>query len=83
MREFFRFMAGRAGRWLTGILGFALLAWGYNYAGGVNITFIIVGLIPLATAVFDIYPLAPLFGYPVRGTRIREKYGAPVEPGEA
>jgi hypothetical protein len=82
MRDFFRFMAGGAGRWLRGMIGFALLAWGYNYAGGVNATLIIIGLIPLTTAVFDICLLAPLFGYPVSGQEIREKYGTTGEPGE-
>ncbi|MCD6063182.1 MAG: hypothetical protein K0R82_1093 [Flavipsychrobacter sp.] len=83
MKEFFRFMSGGAGRWLRGIIGFALLAWGYNYAGGVNITLIIAGLIPLTTAIFDFYLLAPLFGYPVGGRAIREKLGPRGEPGEA
>lgn len=82
MREFFRFMAGGAGRWLRGTIGFALLAWGYNYAGGINVTLIIIGLLPLTTAIFDLCLIAPLFGYPIRGKHILERLGTAGEPGE-
>jgi hypothetical protein len=83
MKNFFRFMASDAGRWLRGLIGFALLAWGYAYKGGINITLIVAGLVMLLLAIFDISLLAPLFGYPVRGKGIREKYGTTGEPGEA
>lgn len=82
MKDFFRFMASTAGRWLRGLIGFALLAWGYNYEGGVNIILILIGLVPLATAIFDICLLAPLFGYPLSGAGIRRRYGTTGEPGE-
>ncbi|WP_276134430.1 YgaP family membrane protein [Polluticoccus soli] len=83
MRDFFRFMAGGAGRWARGIIGFSMLAWGYNYAGGINAPLIIAGLLPLATAVFDLCLLAPLFGYHISGKVIRERLGTAGEPGEA
>jgi hypothetical protein len=84
MKSYFRFIAGNTGRWLRGILGFALLAWGYSsYSDEGSIILMVVGAIIMLAAIFDWTLLAPLFGYPFIGKKIREKYGSMDQPGDA
>ncbi|HYD22634.1 MAG TPA: DUF2892 domain-containing protein [Flavipsychrobacter sp.] len=84
MKSYFRFMASNAGRWLRAILGFAIIAFGYNYYDEWGLWLIGTGTVVLIAAVFDWNPFGPLFGYPVTGRGMRAKYGSHDDiPGEA
>lgn len=84
MKGFFRFMAGMTGRTLRGVLGFALMAWGYNSSMGAwSMWLLLLGTIILFLALFNIALLAPLFGFPIRGKKILMHYGVVLGiPGE-
>ncbi len=69
-------MAGTAGRIERGIIGLAILAWGYShYAFPENIILMIVGMLVIFAAAGNWSMLAPLFGYPFNGGDIIAKYG--------
>lgn len=74
MKNFFRYMAGNAARWARGIIGFALVSWGYT--NPLNLLLIVIGVILFLGALFNISILAPLFGYPIWGNKILAKFGA-------
>ena len=73
MRNFFRYMAGSAARWVRGIIGFVLIGWGYT--NPLNLWIIGIGTILLLGAIFNISILAPLFGYSILGNKIVSKHG--------
>ncbi len=76
MDPLIRFLASGAGRAVRAVAGLALVAVGLTAldgAGGntVGLAVAAVGLVPLAAGVFDFCLLAPLFGRPLSGPRIR------------
>ena len=73
MKNFFRYMASNAIRWVRGIIGFALIGWGYT--NPLNLVLIAIGTLIFLAAVFNISILAPLFGYPIRGNKLVAKFG--------
>jgi len=73
MKNFFRYMAGSAARWVRGIIGFTLLGWGYT--NPLNLTLIAIGTLILLAAIFNISILAPLFGYSILGNKMVAKHG--------
>ena len=83
MRSYFRFMSSSTGRWMRAIIGLALIIWGYGPADNSNMVLIAVGTLLMIAAVADWCILAPLFGYPLKGKKIIQKYGSLGDPGEA
>jgi hypothetical protein len=73
MDPFISFMASRNGRIVRIVVGLALVVWGFfgidNVTTGTIV--LIVGLVPLAAGIFDFCVLAPLFGAPLSGSKIR------------
>ena len=70
MKNFVRFMVSKSGRALRIVAGLALIAIG-AFSPGVNWTMIIIGILPLATGLFDICVLSPLLGYSFSGQKTR------------
>ncbi len=74
--KFIGFMASGFGRLLRIVAGLVIIGAGIalflsgNVVAGVIL--IIVGLIPFLAGAFDFCLLAPLFGYPLQGTAIRQ-----------
>lgn len=69
MNSVIAFMASTAGRVLRTVAGIALIAWGIFGGGGMIVA--VVGAIPLLAGAFDFCVLAPLFGCPFNGVKIR------------
>ena len=84
MKNFFRYMAGTSARCVKGFIGFAIIAWGYSYYQyPMNIILIVAGSIVLLAAILNILFLAPLFGYPLKGSEMIQKHGYRNDiPGE-
>jgi hypothetical protein len=70
MMSFARFMAGPAGRAIRTVGGVALVATGLTLGGG-WLALAAFGLLPLATGVFDLCPVAILAKLPVAGDAFR------------
>ncbi len=69
---FVRFMASAAGRGLRIVAGLGLIGWGYTMRDQTSgAVLMLVGLLPLAAGIFDFCLLAPLFGAPFSGKKIR------------
>jgi hypothetical protein len=69
---FARFINSPTGRVVRIVAGLGLIAWSYTQLGsGIGLAFMLVGLIPLATGVFDWCIISALLGGPLSGTRIR------------
>lgn len=67
-----KFMAGFYGRAIRFLGGVALILIGLlAVTGTVGIIIAIIGLVPIAAAVFDFCLFAPLFGAPLSGKKIR------------
>ena len=77
MKEFIRFMASSAGRLLRIVVGVGLILWGALFSPDTNWLLIIIGLIPLSAGLFDFCLLAPHFGYPFGGAKIRSQLNSP------
>jgi heme O synthase-like polyprenyltransferase len=72
MNPFVKFMASTTGRITRIAAGVVLIAWGLlGLTGTTGIVVAIVGLVPLVAGLFDFCVLAPLFGAPLSGPRIR------------
>ncbi len=72
MNPFVSFMSSNAGRILRIAAGLALILWGWLGLGGmVGVIVGLIGLLPLAAGVFDFCAFAPLFGDPLRGSKVR------------
>jgi len=71
MTSFGRFMASPAGRAVRCAAGIALIAAGLSLGGG-WLGLAAFGLLPLATGVFDLCPLAILVGLPLTGDKFRD-----------
>jgi hypothetical protein len=78
MKAFFRFIASSAGRWIRALVGLVLIVIGLVGLKGVGGWILaVVGLVPLAAAVFDWCDFAPLFGLPFVGSRLRQAVEEP------
>lgn len=72
MSAFVHFMASSTGRIVRVVAGIALIAWGWFGLGGTTgIVVAVIGLLPLLAGLLDFCVLAPLFGYPLSGSKIR------------
>lgn len=71
MNPFCTFMASTAGRLIRIVAGLALMGWGAVLQGTVGILLAVIGVIPLLAGLLDYCLLAPLFGCPMSGERIR------------
>ncbi len=71
---FFRFIASPAGRVLRVVAGLVLTGSGLlSTQGPVRWIITAIGLVPLLAGVFDWCVLAPLFGLPFEGQRLRQE----------
>ncbi|WP_034260976.1 YgaP family membrane protein [Actinospica robiniae] len=68
--HFLDFMSTRPGRTIRILIGLALIAVGVA-AGGAWWALAVFGLLPLATGVFNLCPISPLFGRSCRGNGCR------------
>ena len=77
------FLAGSAGRWVRIAAGVVLVALGLLVIGSTAGAIVaVIGLVPLLAGMFDLCLIAPLFGAPLIGQRIRarhEQEGDPIE----
>ena len=72
MNPFITFMASTTGRIVRIVAGIALIAWGLMGLGGATgIIVAVIGAVPLLAGLFDFCVLAPLFGCPLSGPKIR------------
>ncbi len=72
MNPFVMFMASAAGRIVRVVAGIALILWGWMGIGGTTgIIVAVIGLVPLLAGLFDFCLLAPLFGAPLNGSKVR------------
>ena len=73
MKALFRFLASSAGRLVRAVAGLVLIAVGIAVVGGTGGWILaVIGLVPLAAAVFDRCVFAPLFRLPFDGPGLRE-----------
>jgi fatty-acid desaturase len=70
-----RFLYSQTGRVVRVVVGLALIAAG-ALLGGWWWLLAVVGLVPLATGIFDICTLGPLFHRPLSGRRFRQEEAA-------
>ena len=66
-----KFLGSTAGRWTRGIAGVALIIWGAAI-GSSAWALILLGVIVGAAGVMDVCLLAPLFGKPFNGKKLRD-----------
>ena len=73
MHSFVSFMASSTGRIVRIVVGLALLLWGrFGLSGGMTgLIVALIGVVPLFAGTFDFCVLAPLFGAPLSGPKIR------------
>lgn len=76
MKGFVSFMASTAGRLVRIVAGIVLILVGLFALGGTGgntagIVVAVIGLVPLLAGLFDVCLFAPLFGYPLSGSKIR------------
>ena len=72
MNPFVSFMASTAGRIVRVAAGILLIAWGLlGLTGTTGIIVAVIGAVPLVAGLFDFCILAPLFGAPLSGPKIR------------
>ncbi len=73
MNPLISFLASKAGRITRIVAGLVLIAIGFFVVDNTTVGAIlmIVGLVPLLAGIFDYCVLAPLFGLPISGKKIR------------
>ena len=73
MNPFVKFMASRNGRITRIVAGAVLIILGFFVVDDITlgIVLMVVGLVPLLAGIFDYCLLAPLFGAPMSGVKIR------------
>jgi uncharacterized membrane protein HdeD (DUF308 family) len=76
MKAFVTFMASTTGRLVRIVAGIVLILVGLFALNGMSgatagIVVAVIGLVPLLAGLFDVCLLAPLFGYPFSGAKIR------------
>ena len=68
-----KFMSTAPGRILRGVVGLVLLALGgMLLPAGLGVLLVILGLLPLAAAIFDLCLVGPLVGASMHGRNVRE-----------
>jgi uncharacterized membrane protein HdeD (DUF308 family) len=75
MNPFVKFMASRNGRITRIVAGAVLVILGFFVVEDITlgIVLMVVGLVPLLAGIFDYCLLAPLFGAPMSGAKIRSQ----------
>jgi hypothetical protein len=68
-----KFLGSTAGRWTRGIVGLALVGLGV-LLGGLWLILSAVGFVVFLAGVLDICLLAPLFGKPMSGPKLRMSF---------
>jgi hypothetical protein len=72
MKGTMKFLASGTGRIVRGVVGVALVILGiFINPTWLGIILVIVGLVPLLAAIFDVCVFAPLFKLPLSGKKIR------------
>ena len=73
MNPFVKFMASTNGRIIRIVVGAILVLVGFFVVADLTtgIILMVIGLVPLAAGLFDFCVLAPLFGAPISGKKIR------------
>jgi Protein of unknown function (DUF2892) len=72
MNAFVTFMASGIGRMVRIAAGIALITWALLGLNGVTAVVVgVIGAVPLLAGLVDVCLLAPLFGRPLSGPRIR------------
>ena len=74
MNPFVKFMASRNGRITRIVAGAVLIILGFFVVDeyyDLGVILMVVGLVPLLAGIFDYCLLAPLFGAPMSGAKIR------------
>jgi uncharacterized membrane protein HdeD (DUF308 family) len=73
MNPFVKFMASRNGRITRIVAGAVLIILGFFVVDDITlgVVLMVVGLVPLLAGIFDFCLLAPLFGAPMSGAKIR------------
>jgi hypothetical protein len=72
MHPFVFFLASNTGRLVRIVGGLALVIWGRFGLSGTNALIVmLIGVLPLLAGTFDFFVLAPLFGAPLSGPKIR------------
>lgn len=75
--RFLTFMNTPTGRGIRIVAGFALLALGLVLGGGAGVALALFAILPIATGVFGICPVNPLFGQPMRACSVPRKHRVP------
>lgn len=68
-----KFLGSTAGRWTRGIVGLALVGLGV-LLGGLWLILSAVGLVVFLAGAIDFCLLAPLFGKPFNGAKLRQSF---------
>jgi hypothetical protein len=72
MTPFVFFLASNTGRLVRIVGGLALVIWGRFGLSGTNALIVmLIGVVPLLAGTFDFCVLAPFFGAPLSGSKIR------------
>lgn len=72
MNSIVKFLASMPGRITRIVVGIALMLWGFmGLEATTGIVVMVIGVIPLLAGLFDVCLVAPLFGAPLSGPRIR------------
>lgn len=66
-----QFLASGAGRALRAAVGLALIWSGFSQGGAIGLLVMLIGVVPLAAAIFDFCLLSRVFGGPLSGAMIR------------
>jgi len=72
--RFLSFMNTAPGRALRVVGGLALFVGGLIVGGGVGIGLAVFALLPIATGVFGVCPVNPLFGQPLRACAVPKQH---------
>ncbi|QSQ22091.1 DUF2892 domain-containing protein [Pyxidicoccus parkwayensis] len=73
------FLASRPGRWLRIVTGAGMVLGGLSSGTPRGAAVALAGLGPLLTGMFDVLPLAALFGLPIHGEALRRELGMTEE----
>jgi hypothetical protein len=74
MNALVQFLASMPGRVTRIVVGAALVLWGLmGLEATTGIVVMVIGLIPLLAGIFDVCLVAPLFGAPLSGAKIRSR----------
>ena len=68
--QFLQFMNTPVGRWIRIVAGVALIAAGIAVGGTVGVVVAVVALLPIATGVFGVCPINPLFGQSMKACAV-------------